>query len=46
MDLSDSHGSISIGKRTPVMITEPIPNLAYIPYSFGDMLIKELIIDK
>lgn len=46
MDLSETHGSISLGKRTPVMITEPIPGLAYIPYSFGDMLIKELIVDK
>lgn len=45
MGLSETHGSISIGKRTPVLITEPIPNLSYIPYSFGDMLIREMVID-
>ena len=46
MDLSDSHGSISLGKKTPILITKPIPNLSYIPYSFGDMLIQEIIIDE
>lgn len=43
MDLSDSHGSISLGKTTPVMITKEIPSLAYIPYSFGDQLIERLV---
>lgn len=46
MGLYETHGSISLGKTTPVIITERIPNLAYIPYSFGDMLIREIIIDK
>ncbi|TNF00059.1 MAG: imidazolonepropionase [Bacteroidetes bacterium] len=46
MGLHETHGSISLGKTTPVIITERIPNLAYIPYSFGDMLIREIIIDK
>jgi imidazolonepropionase len=43
MDLSDSHGSISLGKTTPVMITKEIPSLAYIPYSFGDQLIERIV---
>jgi imidazolonepropionase len=43
MDLSETHGSISLGKKTPVLITKQIPNLSYIPYAFGDMLIEEFI---
>lgn len=43
MDLSETHGSISLGKKTPVILTKDIPNLAYIPYAFGDQLIERLI---
>tara|TARA_B110000305_G_scaffold40381_1_gene41754 strand:+ start:7587 stop:8819 length:1233 start_codon:yes stop_codon:yes gene_type:complete len=43
MELSDSHGTISLGKTTPIIITKQIPSLAYIPYSFGDQLIERLI---
>lgn len=44
MDLSESHGTISIGKKTAVILTKEIPNISYIPYSFGDQLIERLII--
>ena len=44
MDLSETHGSISLGKKTPLIITKKIPNLAYIPYSFGDNHIERLIL--
>lgn len=43
MDLSETHGTISLGKKTPVFITKEIPNLAYIPYSFGDTHIDRFI---
>ena len=43
MDLSETHGTISLGKKTPVIITKEIPGLAYIPYSFGDHHIDRLI---
>ena len=43
MDLSESHGTISLGKSTPVIITKEIPSLAYIPYAFGDQLIERII---
>lgn len=45
MDLSETHGTISLGKKTPLILTEVIPSLAYIPYSFGDNLIAELILE-
>tara|TARA_R110002072_G_scaffold251518_5_gene410441 strand:- start:48033 stop:49265 length:1233 start_codon:yes stop_codon:yes gene_type:complete len=44
MDLSETHGTISLGKKTPIIITKKIPNLAYIPYSFGDQLMERLLI--
>lgn len=43
MELSDTHGTISLGKKTPVILTKEIPNIAYIPYAFGDQLIDRLI---
>lgn len=44
MDLSDSHGTLSLGKSTPIIITKKLPSLAYIPYSFGDQHIERLIV--
>ena len=44
MGLSDTHGTITIGKKTAVILTKEIPNLAYIPYSFGDQLIERIIL--
>ena len=44
MDLSETHGTISLGKKTPIIITKQIPSLAYIPYSFGDQHIERLIV--
>lgn len=44
MGLSETHGSISIGKTTPVILTKEIPNLAYLPYAFGDNHVEKLIV--
>lgn len=43
MDLSESHGSISLGKSGKVIITKEIPSLAYLPYSFGDVNIERVL---
>jgi imidazolonepropionase len=44
LDLLDSLGSISRGKIANVFITQPIPSLAFIPYSFGSNLVDEIIL--
>jgi imidazolonepropionase len=44
MGLSETHGSISLGKKTPLILTKEIPSLAYIPYAFGDSHIERLIV--
>lgn len=44
MDVLATHGSISIGKTASIIITKPIPDIAYIPYSFtGDFIDKVIL---
>lgn len=43
MGISTTHGTISLGKSTPIILTKPIENLAYIPYAFGENHVDRLI---
>lgn len=43
MGLSESHGSISIGKSTPVILTKKMDSISYIPYSFGENHIDRIV---
>ena len=45
MDLSETHGSIAIGKKANLIVTKEIPNYSYIPYAFGSNLIDEVYIN-
>ncbi|MBP6644190.1 MAG: imidazolonepropionase, partial [Flavobacteriales bacterium] len=45
MGLADELGSITVGKRASLIITRPIPSLAYLPYAFGTSHIGTVIID-
>ncbi len=44
LELQEQYGSIEIGKVGSVIITKPMPSLAYLPYAFGDDLIERVII--
>ena len=44
MGLSESHGKIALGRKTPILMTKQLPSLAYIPYAFGDMHIERIIV--
>jgi imidazolonepropionase len=44
MECADTLGSISIGKKASIILTKPVPSLAYIPYSFGSNLIERVMI--
>jgi imidazolonepropionase len=44
MGLSETHGTISLGKKTPLILTKEIPSLAYIPYAFGDGHVERLLV--
>lgn len=43
MELSETHGSIALGKSGNVILTKEIPSLAYMPYAFGDNHIEQVI---
>ncbi len=45
MGLSDTHGTITVGRPANLMITKPMPSYAYIPYAFGSDPIESLILD-
>lgn len=45
IELSATHGSITRGKVGSVIITKPVPSVAYLPYYFGSNLINTVIID-
>lgn len=45
MGLSNTHGSISRGKKANVIITKEIPSIGFLPYAFGDNHIDQVIIN-
>ena len=45
MGVSDSLGSITSGKKANLIITKPIPSLAFIPYSHQTPIIKAVLIE-
>jgi imidazolonepropionase len=44
MSLGDELGSITPGKRANLIVTRPIPSVAYLPYSFGSNLVEKVMI--
>lgn len=45
MGVSNKVGSITIGKKANLIITKPIPSLAFIPYSHQTPIIKQVILN-
>lgn len=45
MDLSASHGSITIGKQANFILTKPVPSVTFMPYSFGSNHIDTIYIN-
>lgn len=45
IELSNSHGTITRGKVGSVIITKPVPSVAYLPYYFGSDQIQHVIIN-
>ena len=45
MGLSQSHGSITIGKIANLIITKPLTSYHQIPYNFGSNLIQTIILE-
>ena len=43
MNLSETHGKICLGSKTPLILTKEIPSLAYLPYSFGENNVERIL---
>ena len=44
MELQSDVGSIMPGKKANLIITKPVPSLAYLPYAFGSNLIDKVML--
>lgn len=45
LEIADSHGSITVGKKANIFITRPMPSVAYLPYAFGTPMIDRIILN-
>jgi imidazolonepropionase len=45
IDLQDSLGSITVGKKANFIFTKPIRSISLLPYSFGSNLIDQVMIN-
>lgn len=45
MEIASQAGSITAGKKANLIITRPVPSLAYLPYSFGSNLVDKVLIN-
>jgi len=44
LELSESHGKIALGRKSPLILTKEIPSLAYLAYAFGEQHIQRIFI--
>lgn len=44
MELQQETGSIEKNKQANLVITQPVPSLAYLPYAFGSCLVEKVMI--
>ncbi len=44
LELQEECGSIMTGKRANIILTKPVPSIAYLPYSFGSNLVDKVMI--
>ena len=45
MGISETHGSICVGKVANLFITKPIPTIEYIPYAYTTKLVDTVILN-
>ncbi len=45
MGISETHGSITVGKKANVFITKKIPSYEFMPYAFGSNLVDVVILN-
>lgn len=45
LQLENEVGSITVGKKANLMITQPIPSIAYLPYAFGENHVARMLVN-
>lgn len=45
MGISETHGSITVGKKANIIISKPVTSYYQLPYAFGTNLIEEVFIE-
>jgi imidazolonepropionase len=45
MGLSETHGSITVGKKANLFITRKIPSYEFLPYAYGSNLVETVILN-
>ena len=45
MGISETHGSITIGKKANIFITKKIPSYEFLPYAYGSNLVETVILN-
>jgi imidazolonepropionase len=45
MGLSETHGSITVGKKANLFITKKIPSYEFLPYAYGSNLVDRVILN-
>ena len=44
MELASEVGTITVGKKANMIITKPVPSLAFLPYAFGSNLVDKVML--
>ncbi len=45
LELLRTHGTLTVGKVANVIITQPIPSIAFLPYAFGTNTVETMILN-
>lgn len=45
LGLSADRGAVTVDRRADLVVSKPVPSLAYLPYSFGEELVERVIIN-
>ncbi len=45
LELLGTHGTLTVGKVANVIITQPIPSIAFLPYAFGTNTVETMILN-
>lgn len=44
LEIQSSTGSIAVGKKADLIVTKPVPSIAFLPYSFSSVLVERTIV--